>query len=123
MPRVGFGQCDISVCAKPDKAFRRPLEAVCMAIVEGPDRAVVMSTDFPGLPLCRCGQLEKGIAAAAGCAPERVLIHTQDTHTGPLPNEMPEGAFQKMSRILSQCACEAEEKLRSHVLGLVKKVS
>jgi len=113
MVSIGFAAADISFCAPSDRRFRRSLGATCMAIVEKKKRIVIISIDFPELRRSLCARLEKEIGAAIGTLPEYILIHTQDTHTGPKSSKIAEERrFVRLSKSLSEIALQAVDKAR-----------
>ena len=91
---VGFARGDISptICSVPLGGFSAtefrlsgvigdPLYVNAVALREGEETLVYLSTDLLGIPVGRMPALRKAVSEKTGLAPERIFITASHTHS------------------------------------------
>jgi hypothetical protein len=73
---------------QPVRGYGEPLEISALALDDGERRALLVAFDGLGTPGEYGRRIRSAAAAAAGCAPEAVLVNASHTHAAPPPPGM-----------------------------------
>ena len=107
MIKVGFATADISRWIESDVACRRPLEAVCAAVVGADGPIFLFSLDWTEMSPAQTAAVVGRMAETLGTPPQRILLHTQHTHSAPWPIQAKGGEMEALACILGRCGAEA----------------
>ena len=82
--QVGFSSVDLADCIEDSSAYRYPLEAKCMVVIDNNGRRILLySLDVMELSFEFCQVIQKQIGKTLNMDPQSILIHTTHTHSAP----------------------------------------